>query len=591
MSFAPLPTLTALSTPSHPALSLPNKRTRGDQTAAWTALQQHFDTTGKNFDARDAFTTDAKRFKALSQQAPYVFADLSKNRLDAATQALLLDLARQSGVEAHRDAMFAGEKINTAENRAVMHWLLRKCEKSDKTSKKEENLPLAGVITAFLAINNIAKSDVKEDIKEAGKEDIDANLALVHQTLTPLLAYAEQIRADAQFTDIVNIGIGGSDLGPQMAVLALDSFTLIDGKAGKRMHFVSNVDGHELAGVLKHLKADNTLFLIASKTFTTLETMTNALSAKAWFEANYGDKSALLTADKGDKGISKHFAALTTNVAAANAFGISTTFGFWDWVGGRYSLWSAIGLPIAIAIGAQGFKDMLAGANAMDEHFRTEPLESNLPVKLGLLDVWYRNFHGFSSRCVAPYHSALKRLPAYLQQLEMESNGKQVDANGQALPFSTSAVIWGEPGTNGQHAFFQMLHQGTDVVPVEFIAVKNAKDSLPGHQQRLLANAVAQSQALMMGKSDKGGHKNFPGNRPSTTLLLEDLTPASFGALLALYEHRVFVAGSVWGINSFDQWGVELGKVLAVDIEKRMSSGDLAGLDGSTQGLLQKLSD
>jgi glucose-6-phosphate isomerase len=545
---------------------LPNQRTRGDKTAAWAALQQHFDVSGKNFDARDAFASDDKRFETLSQQAPYVFADLSKNRLDATTQALLMDLARQSGVEAHRDAMFAGEKINNAEDRAVMHWLLRK---SENASKNTSNMPLASVFTASAAINNIV--------------NIDAELALVHQTLKPMLAYAEQIRTDAQITDIVNIGIGGSDLGPLMAVLALDSFA----NTGKRLHFVSNVDGHELAAVLKNLKAENTLFLVASKTFTTIETMTNALSAKAWFEANYADKSALLVKDKG---ISRHFAALTTNVAAANSFGISTTFGFWDWVGGRYSMWSAIGLPIAIAIGAQGFKDMLAGASAMDEHFRTAPLESNLPVKLGLLDVWYRNFHGFTSRCVAPYHSALKRLPAYLQQLEMESNGKQVDANGQALPFSTSAVVWGEPGTNGQHAFFQMLHQGTDVVPVEFIAVKNARHSLPGHQQRLLANAVAQAQALMMGKKDEGGHKNFPGNRPSTTILLEDLTPASFGALIALYEHRVFVAGSVWGINSFDQWGVELGKVLAVDIEKRMSSGDLSGLDGSTQGLLKKLS-
>jgi glucose-6-phosphate isomerase len=473
--------------------------------------------------------------------------------------------------------MFAGEKINNAENRAVMHWLLRKGENNRNNTKNNSNIPIAGVFAALSAINNIAIN--------GDKEDIDANLALVHQTLTPMLAYAEQIRADTQITDIVNIGIGGSDLGPQMAVLALDSFAA----ANKRIHFVSNVDGHELAAVLKNLKAENTLFLIASKTFTTIETMTNALSAKAWFEANYADKSALLTTDKGNIGISRHFAALTTNVAAANAFGISTTFGFWDWVGGRYSLWSAIGLPIAIAIGVQGFKDMLAGAHAMDEHFRTAPLESNLPVKLGLLDVWYRNFHGFTSRCVAPYHSALKRLPAYLQQLEMESNGKQVDANGQALPFSTSAVIWGEPGTNGQHAFFQMLHQGTDVVPVEFIVVKKARHSLLGHQQRLLANAIAQAQALMMGKADAGGHKNFPGNHPSTMLLLEDLTPASFGALIALYEHRVFVAGSVWGINSFDQWGVELGKVLAVDIEKRMLSGDRAGLDGSTQGLLKML--
>ena len=535
-------------------------------------MQQHFDAAGKSFDTRAAFASDNQRFETLSQQAPYVFADLSKNRLDAATQALLIELARQTGVEAHRDAMFAGEKINNTENRAVMHWLLRKAEKN------ASNMPLAGVFIDSSAMNNIANVDVKID----AKEDIDTNLTLVHQTLTPMLAYAEQIRADAQITDIVNIGIGGSDLGPLMAVLALDSFA----NTGKRLHFVSNVDGHELAAVLKQLKAENTLFLIASKTFTTLETMTNALSAKAWFEANYADKSTLLVKDKG---ISRHFAALTTNVAAANTFGISTTFGFWDWVGGRYSMWSAIGLPIAIAIGALGFKDMLAGASAMDEHFRTAPLEANLPVKLGLLDVWYRNFHGFTSRCVAPYHSALKRLPAYLQQLEMESNGKQVDANGQILPFSTSAVVWGEPGTNGQHAFFQMLHQGTDVVPVEFIAVKNARHSLPGHQQRLLANAVAQAQALMMGKADAGGHKNFPGNRPSTTLLLEDLTPASFGALIALYEHRVFVAGSVWGINSFDQWGVELGKVLAVDIEARMKSGDLADLDGSTRGLLKKL--
>ena len=367
-----------------------------------------------------------------------------------------------------------------------------------------------------------------------------------------------------------------------MAVLALDSFAM----AGKSLHFVSNVDGSELAAVLKHLKADNTLFLIASKTFTTIETMTNALSAKAWFEANCSDKSTLLVKDKG---ISRHFAALTTHVAAANAFGISTTFGFWDWVGGRYSLWSAIGLPIAIAIGAPGITDLLAGAHAMDVHFRTAPLESNLPVKLGLLDIWYRNFHGFTSRCVAPYHSALKRLPAYLQQLEMESNGKRVDANGQALPFATSPVVWGEPGTNGQHAFFQMLHQGTDVVPVEFIAVKKARHTLPGHQQKLLANVVAQAQALMLGQADAGGHKHFPGNRPSTMLVLDDLTPASLGALIALYEHRVFVAGSVWGINSFDQWGVELGKVLAVDIEARLASGDLSGLDGSTQGLLQKL--
>ena len=552
--------MTTVQPPASPFPASP--RTRGDQTPAWAELQRHFDAGGKTFDARDAFAQDAQRFERLSQDAPYVFADLSKNRLDAATQALLLDLARQTGVEAHRDAMFAGDKINNTENRAVMHWLLR-------------NPNPTGVDIASSATNSVANNTKSNpEIAEA--------LALVHATLTPMLAYAEQVRADAQITDIVNIGIGGSDLGPQMAVLALDSFAM----AGKSLHFVSNVDGSELAAVLKHLKADNTLFLIASKTFTTIETMTNALSAKAWFEANCSDKSTLLVKDKG---ISRHFAALTTHVAAANAFGISTTFGFWDWVGGRYSLWSAIGLPIAIAIGATGFNELLAGAHAMDEHFRTAPLDCNLPVKLGLLDVWYRNFHGFTSRCVAPYHSALKRLPAYLQQLEMESNGKRVDANGQALPFATSPVVWGEPGTNGQHAFFQMLHQGTDVVPVEFIAVKKARHTLPGHQQKLLANVVAQAQALMLGQADAGGHKHFPGNRPSTMLVLDDLTPASLGALIALYEHRVFVAGSVWGINSFDQWGVELGKVLAVDIEARLASGDLSGLDGSTQGLLQKL--
>jgi glucose-6-phosphate isomerase len=398
-------------------------------------------------------------------------------------------------------------------------------------------------------------------------------LALVHGTLKPMLAYAEKIRADAQITDVVNIGIGGSDLGPQMAVLALQDFVL----PGKRFHFVSNVDGHELAGVLKGLKAHNTLFLIASKTFTTIETMTNAHSALQWFQA------------QGATDVARHFAALTTNVSAAAELGITTTFGFWDWVGGRYSMWSSIGLPVAIAIGAQGFKDLLAGAHAMDQHFKTAPLPDNLPVRLGLLDVWYRNFLHFTSRSIAPYHSALRRVPAYLQQLEMESNGKRVDRNGQALPYGTSPVLWGEPGTNGQHAYFQMLHQGTDIVPLEFIAVKKPTHQLKDHHELLLANVIAQAQALMLGKDDAGGHKHFTGNRPSTFLLLEELTPASLGALIALQEHRVFVSGSVWGINSFDQWGVELGKVLAKDIHARILSGDAAGLDASTAALLQRV--
>ena len=385
-----------------------------------------------------------------------------------------------------------------------------------------------------------------------------------------MLAYAEAVRSDATITDVVNIGIGGSDLGPQMAVLALGAHAT----AGKRLHFVSNVDGSAIDSVLRQLKPENTLFLIASKTFTTAETMANAQSAKAWFEAG------------GGQDVARHFAALTTNVEAAQAWGIQTTFGFWDWVGGRYSLWSAIGLPLAIAIGAQGFRDFLAGAHAMDEHFRTADLAVNLPVRLGLLDVWYRNFHGFTSRCVAPYHQALARFPAYLQQLEMESNGKRVGLDGQTLPYATSPVVWGEPGTNGQHAFFQMLHQGTDVIPVDFVAVRNASHTLPGHHEKLLANALAQAQALMLGKTDTGGHKHFPGNRPSTFLVLEQLDAASLGALVALYEHRVFVSGAIWGINSFDQWGVELGKVLAKDIEARLQSGDVTGLDASTAGLL-----
>ena len=519
---------------------------RCDRTPAWGELQAYFDASGQNFDVREAFAQDAGRFNTFSQTAPLVFADLSKNLIDANSQALLMMLARQCGLEAQRDALFAGERINRTENRAVMHFLLR-------------NPPSAQYVPAQVAINKIADAQAE-----------------VEATLNAMLAYAEQVRADGTITDIVNIGIGGSDLGPQMAVLALAEFAT----AGRRVHFVSNIDGDELAGVLRQLKPASTLFLIASKTFTTIETMTNARSAKAWFEA------------QGGQDVARHFAALTTNVTAANDFGITTTFGFWDWVGGRYSLWSAIGLPLAIAIGATGFQEFLAGAHAMDQHFRTAELEVNLPVRLGLLDVWYRNFHGFGSRSIAPYSSALRRWPAYLQQLEMESNGKRVDRDGQMLPFDTSPVLWGEPGTNGQHAYFQMLHQGTSVVPVEFVAVKtaaHAPSDLPGHHDKLLANVLAQAQALMLGKVDAGGHRDFPGNRPSTFLLLDQLTPASLGALIALQEHRVFVSGAIWGINSFDQWGVELGKVLAQDIEPRLLTGDVSGLDGSTAGLLKRL--
>jgi len=518
-------------------------RLRCDQTPAWGALRSLYDIQGRDFDLRQAFATDGQRFDRFSLQAPYVFADLSKNLIDDAVQVQLLELARQCGVPEHRDAMFHGDVINTTEQRRVMHFLLR--------------YPATGLAdTAQSATKNIAKE-----------------LGQVHATLSVMLTYADMVRHDEGITDIVNIGIGGSDLGPQMAVLALDPFVA----QNKRFHFVSSVDGHELSQVLRQVQPESTLFLIASKSFTTLETMTNARSAKAWFEA------------KGGRDIARHFCALTSNVEAAREFGIGTTFDFWDWVGGRYSMWSSIGLPIAIAIGPERFREMLAGAHAMDEHFRNEPLERNLPVRLALLDVWYRNFHGFSSRSVAPYHSGLRRMQAYLQQLEMESNGKRVDENGEALPYATSPVIWGEPAANGQHAYFQMLHQGSDVIPVEFIAVKRVAHPLPEHHHKLLANALAQSRALMLGQQDTGGHRHLPGNRPSTFLLLDELTPASLGAIIALQEHRVFVTGSLWGINSFDQWGVELGKVLAKDMEQRLDSGNADGLDASSAGLLRKL--
>ena len=525
---------------------------RCDQTTAWAALHGHYEAHGRDFDLREAFARDAGRAAAFSFEAPEVFADLSKNRIDTATLHFLLDLARECGLETRRDAMLAGEAINTSEGRAVLHTALRAPRGQGLFSQE------------------------------------------VHGVLEAMLAYAESVRdvAASGIRHVVNIGIGGSDLGPQMAVLALDACAQRD----LTLHFVSNVDGHDLTRVLRQLTPEQTLFIVASKTFTTQETMANAQAARDWFVAHGGTD------------IARHFVATTTNVEAAAKFGIDTTFGFWDWVGGRYSLWSAIGLPIAIAVGAENFRALLAGAHAMDRHFATAPLERNLPVLLGLLDVWYRNFHGFASRSVAPYHQGLARLPAYLQQLEMESNGKRVDQAGEALPMATSPVVWGEPGTNGQHAYFQMLHQGSDVIPVEFIAVKTPAHALIDQHQKLLANCLAQSQALMLGKTVNealaeaaptagqridartlAAHRSFPGNRPSTTLVLDALTPRSLGALIAMYEHRVFVSGAIWGINSFDQWGVELGKALASRLLPRLASGDTAGLDGSTAALLSRL--
>ena len=541
---------------------------RCDRTEAWGALQGHFEAHGREFDLREAFARDPGRFDAMSVEAPEVFADLSKNLIDTATLHFLLDLADECGVAARRDAMLRGDAINTTEDRAVLHTALR----------------------APRATSGEMPGPFSDD---------------VHHVLDAMLGFVETVRdtAASGIRHVVNIGIGGSDLGPQMVVPALDAFA----HPGLRLHFVSNVDGHDITPVLRQLNPAETLFVIASKTFTTQETMANAHAAKAWFDANGGTDTA------------KHFVATTTNVAAAAQFGITTTFGFWDWVGGRYSLWSSIGLPIALAIGADHFRALLAGAHAMDTHFAQAPAAKNLPLLLGLIDVWYRNFHRFTSRSVAPYHQGLKRLPAYLQQLEMESNGKRVDLDGEPLPFATSPVVWGEPGTNGQHAYFQMLHQGTDVIPVEFILVKQPTHGLTGlhgpllaqldrQHTMLLANGLAQSQALMLGKSTAQAqaekaptaskaldpltlarHRTFPGNRPSTTLLLDQLTPRSLGALIALYEHRVFTSGALWGINSFDQWGVELGKALCNDLLPRLGSGDASGLDASTAGLMKRL--
>jgi glucose-6-phosphate isomerase len=525
--------------------------TRCDHTEAWAALAGHFEAHGRDFDLREAFARQGDRFEAFSFEAPEVFADLSKNLLDTATLRFLLDLAHECGLEARRDAMLGGAPVNATEGRAVLHTALRAPRGSGPFGDE------------------------------------------VHAVLDAFLAYADEVRTGGQFTDVVNIGIGGSDLGPAMATLALEACRA----PALNFHFVSNVDGHDIAPVLARLDPARTLFIVASKTFTTQETMSNAAVAREWF---------VQRAPQLD--IAKHFVGVTTNLKAAATFGISRTFGFWDWVGGRYSLWSAIGLPLAIAIGGARFREFLAGAHAMDRHFATAPLERNLPVLLGLLDLWYRNFHRFTSRSVAPYHQGLRRLPAYLQQLEMESNGKRVDAEGRDLPYATSPVVWGEPGTNGQHAYFQMLHQGSDAIPVEFIAVRKAAHPHADLQRKLLANCLAQSQALMLGKTTAAAlaekpptasatiapevlarHRTFPGNRPSTTLVLDELTPRALGALIAMYEHRVWTSGALWGINSFDQWGVELGKALANELLPRFESRALEGLDGSTAGLLARL--
>jgi glucose-6-phosphate isomerase len=509
---------------------------------------------------RELFDADPTRGERLSTEAEGIFLDYSKNRIDDDTLRLLLQLADESNLRGRIDAMFAGEKINITEDRAVLHVALR--------APKGESILVDGI-------------DV---------------VPRVHEVLDRMAEFASKIRSGSwtghtgrPIVNIVNIGIGGSDLGPVMAYEALKHYSARE----LTFRFVSNVDGTDFAEATRDLDPAETLFIVSSKTFTTLETMTNAQTARDWTLAALKDESA----------IAKHFAAVSTNADAVSAFGIDVMnmFGFWDWVGGRYSMDSAIGLSTMIAIGPDNFHDMLAGFHAIDEHFRTAPFASNLPVLLGLLTVWYSDFFDAQTEAVLPYDQYLKRFPAYLQQLTMESNGKHVTLTGEAVDYQTSPVYWGEPGTNGQHSFYQLIHQGTKLIPADFIGFLHSLNPLGNHHDLLNANVFAQTEALAFGKTAEQvraegtpdwlvPHRVFEGNRPSNTILLDRLTPAALGKLVALYEHSVFVQGTIWSINSFDQWGVELGKVLAKKVADELSATSEPTLehDSSTNALIRR---
>jgi len=534
----------------------------------WPKLKAHADALRATPLSR-MFAADPQRFDRFSFRLDDLLVDFSKSRIDGAALALLLDLARAAGLEARRDAMLSGRPINATERRAVLHTALRNPPDASVLVDGADVMPAVGAVLAAMA-------DFAEAVR-AGD----------------LLGAAGQ-----PFSDVVNIGIGGSDLGPDMVTRAL--FPYCD---GPRLHYVSNVDGAHIADTLKDLDPATTLVVVASKTFTTVETMTNAATARAWIAGALGEEA-----------VGAHFAAVSTALDKVAAFGIDETrvFGFWDWVGGRYSVWSAIGLPVMIAVGPDAFADFLDGAHAMDEHFSTAPLEANIPVLMGLVGMWNRDALGYPARAVLPYDQRLARLPAYLQQLDMESNGKHVRLDGSPVEVPTGPLVFGEPGTNGQHAFFQLLHQGTDVVPCEFIvAAQGHEPELAHHHALLLANCLAQSEALMRGRTleeataqlEAAGlaaeevarlapHKVFPGDRPSVTILHRRLTPFALGRLIALYEHRVFVEGAIWGINSFDQWGVELGKELATALLPMLRGEREAGdKDSSTRGLLAAIRD
>ncbi len=531
---------------------------------AWQALVRHHAAV-KSLHMRDLFSADGGRFDRFTLRFEDMLLDYSKNRITGETMQLLRDLAVQADVKGWTERMLTGQKINITEDRAVLHVALR----------NRSNTPIV-----------VDGEDVMPGV----------NAVLEH-----MRSFSDAIRSGEwrgwtgkTITDVVNIGIGGSDLGPVMVTEALKPFSRRD----IRVHFVSNVDGTHMAETLRELSPESTLFIVASKTFTTQETLTNAKTARDW----------LLAAAREDSAVAKHFVALSTNAAEVSKFGIDTAnmFEFWDWVGGRYSLWSAIGLSIAVSIGMDNFEELLAGGHAMDQHFRAAPIEENLPATLALVGIWYNNFFGSETVAVLPYDQYLHRFSAYFQQGDMESNGKSVNRAGEPMDVSTGPVIWGEPGTNGQHAFYQLIHQGTKLIPADFIASVETHNSSGEHHAILLSNFFAQTEALMRGKTAEEAraelaaagvsgealeklvpHKVFQGNKPTNSILLQKLTPRSLGSLIALYEHKIFVQGVIWNINSFDQWGVELGKQLAKAILPELAGdGEVASHDASTNGLI-----
>ena len=536
------------------------------QTAAWQALQKHFDEM-KDVTIADLFAKDGDRFSKFSATFDdQMLVDYSKNRITEETLAKLQDLAKECDLAGAIKSMFSGEKINRTENRAVLH----------------------------VALRNRSNTPILVDGKDVMPE-VNAVLEKMKTFSEAIISGEWKGYTGKAITDVVNIGIGGSDLGPYMVTEALRPY-----KNHLNMHFVSNVDGTHIAEVLKKVNPETTLFLVASKTFTTQETMTNAHSARDWFLKAAGD----------EKHVAKHFAALSTNAKAVGEFGIDTAnmFEFWDWVGGRYSLWSAIGLSIVLSIGFDNFVELLSGAHALDKHFSTTPAEKNLPVLLALIGIWYNNFFGAETEAILPYDQYMHRFAAYFQQGNMESNGKYVDRNGNVVNYQTGPIIWGEPGTNGQHAFYQLIHQGTKMVPCDFIAPAITHNPLSDHHQKLLSNFFAQTEALAFGKSrevveqeyrDQGKDpatldyvvpfKVFEGNRPTNSILLREITPFSLGALIALYEHKIFTQGVILNIFTFDQWGVELGKQLANRILPELKDDkEISSHDSSTNGLINR---